>query len=109
MGTLDGLTGLNRARGNLLITTGLSILNSNQSDWRAHGCVHREGADLSEGPTSAGVKGQTVRGTCLMGCVPLFRDPDPCVHEWTNRPMGKAKWLGWQRPENRKGTVSNWK
>ena len=37
-----------------------------------------------------------------MGCVSVFRDPDPCVHEWTTSPRGKVKWLGWKNPENRK-------
>lgn len=56
------------------------------------------GADLSERAVLEGVKDQGVRRTCMS----IFRDPDPCVHEWTNSPRGKAKWLGWQNPENRK-------
>lgn len=60
------------------------------------------GADLNERVTLAGVKGQRVRRTCLVGCASIFRDPDPRVHEWTNSPRDKVKRLGWQNPETRK-------
>lgn len=36
------------------------------------------------------------------GCVSVVRGPDPCAHEWTNSPRGKAKRLRWQNPESRK-------
>lgn len=63
-------------------------------------CTGSRGADLSEGAPLAGY---------LMGCVSIFRDPDPCDHEWTNSPRSKVRWLGWQTQGTGRLVISNWK